>query len=86
MYYGEARGLYQRINNRLGEANVLRNLGLGECAMGDRDLGLQHLREALDIYRAIGDQVDETIVLRVLNALRSAAPFNKKALKRPRSP
>ena len=51
--YGEARTLFKQEQDRLGQANVLRGLGLLEKD-GNPELAKRHLSQAAHIFQDIG--------------------------------
>lgn len=51
-----ALGIFRDLDNRLGQANVLANLGIVRRLTGDYTAAVQVLGEALDTYRDLGDR------------------------------
>lgn len=56
-YYQPALAIYQRINDKIGEATTLSNIGLIEQAKGHAETNLQYQLMAFGIRKQIGDQV-----------------------------
>jgi tetratricopeptide (TPR) repeat protein len=51
--------LFRQVGSRLGEANVLRELGRMAFARGDSVEAEKHLRHAIELRAAIGDRYSE---------------------------
>ncbi|HWP83408.1 MAG TPA: CHAT domain-containing protein [Bacteroidota bacterium] len=56
LYYLPALEVYKRIDDRIGEATTLSNIGLLHNDKGDRMTGLRYQLEAFRIRKQIGDQ------------------------------
>ncbi|MGH9753555.1 MAG: tetratricopeptide repeat protein [Blastocatellia bacterium] len=70
-HYGEARGLFQKEQNRLGEANALLGLGDLERKLGNNDAARQHYGEARGLFQKEQNRLGEANVLRGLGHLES---------------
>jgi tetratricopeptide (TPR) repeat protein len=57
--FKEALTIYRELNNRLGEANQLANIGIVEMRLLRNDEALSSFNEALAIHRDLKDQHDE---------------------------
>ena len=64
-------GLYRDLGDRLGQANVLRELGAVRRLTGDYPAAAQALEQALDIYRDLGDRLGQANALHDLGVVRS---------------
>jgi tetratricopeptide (TPR) repeat protein/transcriptional regulator with XRE-family HTH domain len=61
--FGSSLTLYQRLGNRLGEANVQHNLGMLAERQGRYADGLEHAEKALRLYQAIGNKARQAQAL-----------------------
>ena len=55
--------IYRDLGNRLGQANVLTNLGIMRRLTGDYPAAARDLEEALGIYRDLDDHPGQTMAL-----------------------
>ena len=60
-HYASSLELYQRLGNRLGEANVHQNLGLLAERQGRYADALGHAEQALRLFQAIGHKAGEAM-------------------------
>lgn len=51
----DALGMYKELNQRIGQADTLNNLGLDHLALGDWDSAVKAFRECIGIAEEIGD-------------------------------
>jgi tetratricopeptide (TPR) repeat protein len=67
--FQEALGLVRQINDRAGEVQCLRGLGLADRALGDVEGAKAKLNEALQLARQPGPTQLESLILENLNDL-----------------
>lgn len=85
--YNVALDLYRRINDRRGEADALKNLGIVHQSLGETQKALEKYKEALPVKQAIGDQGGMAeilnnlgVIYRTLGELRNAVEMFSEAL------
>jgi tetratricopeptide (TPR) repeat protein len=76
--YDEAIGLYKQVDDRLGQANVLRGLGDLESILGRNDQARAAYGEAIGLFKQVDNRLGQANVLRGLGDLDS-----RKNLKKP---
>jgi CHAT domain-containing protein len=62
----QAQGLYQTLNDKVGEALALTNLGLSHSRKGNDNRAIEIHLKAIEIFRSTGDRHSEAIALNAL--------------------
>ncbi|MEO8571452.1 MAG: hypothetical protein ABI553_07090 [Chloroflexota bacterium] len=65
-FLAHARDLYQKLGDRLGEANALWGIGNYRYFQEYDDYGIKEIRQALEIFRLLGDRTMEAWSLHML--------------------
>jgi tetratricopeptide (TPR) repeat protein len=77
--YDEAIGLYKQVDDRLGQANVLRGLGDLESILGRNDQARAAYGEAIGLFKQVDDRLGQANVLAGLGDLEYKLGRNDQA-------
>jgi CHAT domain-containing protein/tetratricopeptide (TPR) repeat protein len=80
--YHEALELYQRANNRRGEAETLSSIASVHLSLGEMQKALENFNDALSILQAIGDRSGEAVTLSNIGLTYWSLGEMKKALEK----
>jgi tetratricopeptide (TPR) repeat protein len=79
--FQQALAKAQADNNRVGQVNALKSIGLVHCQLGEYAWGIKCLEQALQLAKAIGNRMNIAVILNYMGAAYRQTGQNQRALR-----